>query len=328
MLKADIYKELRGFTLNVKFSSNSKSIGILGASGCGKSMTLKSIAGIVTPNKGEIILNDKILYSSSKHINIKPQKRNAGYLFQDYALFPNMTVRQNILCSLKNKNEIDSITDTFSITPYADKYPHMLSGGQQQRAALARCIAQRPDIVLLDEPFSALDGFLKERLQIELKNTLLKYNKPSVIVTHDRDEAYRLCDEIMIMDNGKIIEHNKTTAIFNSPEYMITAKITGCKNIYDKASVKKLNFDIAPSKDINFIGIRAHDFYPANKGDKNSFRVFLSEIMEAPFEYNIIFKTENDLSLMWKANKSGLGSSMPQIPQYLAVKSDKILMLK
>jgi len=168
-LYVDIKKSLNGFKLDVNFEAGKQTTGLLGASGCGKSMTLKCIAGIEKPDSGVIMLNDKILFDSTKKINIPPQERNTGYLFQNYALFPNMTTLQNISIGLKlPKHERDKIVKEkitkFGLSGLENRYPNQLSGGQQQRVALARILAKEPDILMLDEPFSALDSFLKWQL--------------------------------------------------------------------------------------------------------------------------------------------------------------------
>ncbi len=164
MLKVNIQKELKEFDLDVDFELKNKRLGILGPSGCGKSMTLKSIAGIVNPDYGFISLNDTVYFDSSNKTNLKPQKRNVGYLFQNYALFPNMTVEENIAIGLGkdcDKNHLSEIIKRFHLNGLEKRYPRQLSGGQQQRVALARIMAYGPDVILLDEPVSAMDTFLK-----------------------------------------------------------------------------------------------------------------------------------------------------------------------
>ena len=165
-ISAEIHRKLNHFALDVCFSSKSRRIGILGASGCGKSMTLKSIAGIEVPDSGNIVVEGRILFDSDSRINLKPQKRNIGYLFQNYALFPTMTVAKNIAAGLKgnrkeNEQRVREMVRKFRLDGLEDQLPAQLSGGQQQRVALARIMAYEPDVILLDEPFSALDMFSK-----------------------------------------------------------------------------------------------------------------------------------------------------------------------
>lgn len=214
MLQIDIYKKLKEFDLNISFTHEGRCIGIMGGSGCGKSMTLKCIAGIETPDKGRIILNDEVVFDSEKKINLKIQKRNVGYMFQNYALFDNMSVKNNIISGLKAhklcKDEIKDKTEEmlkiFRLEKLAERFPRQLSGGQKQRTALARMIAANPDVYLLDEPFSALDSNLKDELIEEMKEILSFYNKPAILVSHDITEINRLCNKKYIMEKGEFIE--------------------------------------------------------------------------------------------------------------------------
>ena len=172
-------------------------MGILGASGCGKSMTLKSIAGIVTPDSGRIALQyakgeaagGRVLYDSALKINEKPQMRRVGYLFQNYALFPNMSVEENIAAGLKGmekkKAKVGEMIERFRLTGLEKRYPGQLSGGQQQRVALARMMIGEPEVILLDEPFSALDGYLKDIMQRDMQNFLNEYTGDMILVTHN-----------------------------------------------------------------------------------------------------------------------------------------------
>ena len=173
----DIEKHFQGFTFKAKFEVQNEVISLLGASGCGKSMILKCIAGIVKPDKGKIILDDVTLFDSEKKINLSTQKRRVGLLFQNYALFPNMTVLQNIKAgSLRDKkkddSEIERVIEKFGLSDLKSRFPHQLSGGQQQRVALARILVSAPNILMLDEPFSALDTHLRFTLEKELKKVI------------------------------------------------------------------------------------------------------------------------------------------------------------
>ena len=215
MLKVNIQKKLKEFDLDVEFELDKGCLGILGPSGCGKSMTLKSIAGIVNPDNGIVSLTtdeETVYYDSSKKINLKPQKRKVGYLFQNYALFPNMTVEENVAIGLskEDKNKVSEIIKRFHLEGLEKRYPRQLSGGQQQRVALARILAYGPDVILLDEPFSAMDTFLKEQLRLELVNSLKDFDGFSILVTHNRDEAFQFCDELIILDQGKVIAKGET----------------------------------------------------------------------------------------------------------------------
>ena len=208
-IQVNIEKNFKDFSLKSKFESNTSATGILGASGSGKSMTLRCIAGIETPDQGKIVLNDRVLFDSEKKINIPIQKRNVGYMFQSYALFPNMSVYENISVGLKARKVKDvdivvkKVMQQFQISELASRYPKQLSGGQRQRVALARLMAYEPDVLLLDEPFSALDEDLKEDLLKELKSEL-QISKPVIFVSHNKEEVNYLCDLKYKIKQGEI----------------------------------------------------------------------------------------------------------------------------
>ncbi len=210
MLEVQIYKKLAEFDLDASFQVDDNILGLMGASGSGKSMTLKCIAGIETPDQGRIVLNDRVLFDSEKKINVPIQKRNVGYMFQSYALFPNMNVYENISVGLRARKVKDvdivvqKVMQQFRVFELASRYPKQLSGGQRQRVALARLMAYEPDVLLLDEPFSALDEDLKEDLLQELKSEL-QISKPVIFVSHDKEEVNYLCDLNYKIKQGEII---------------------------------------------------------------------------------------------------------------------------
>lgn len=210
MLEVQIYKKLAEFDLDVSFQVDDNILGLMGASGSGKSMTLKCIAGIETPDQGRIVLNNRVLFDSEKKINVPIQKRNVGYMFQSYALFPNMNVYENISVGLRARKVKDvdivvqKVMQQFRVFELASRYPKQLSGGQRQRVALARLMAYEPDVLLLDEPFSALDEDLKEDLLQELKSEL-QISKPVIFVSHDKKEVNYLCDLNYKIKQGEII---------------------------------------------------------------------------------------------------------------------------
>ena len=339
LLKVDIHKELKEFDLDVDFELKNGCLGILGPSGCGKSMTLKSIAGIVDPDKGIVSLTtgeETVYFDSEKKINLKPQKRNVGYLFQNYALFPNMTVEENvgIGASTSDENGVSEMIRRFHLEGLEKRYPRQLSGGQQQRVALARIMAYGPDVILLDEPFSAMDTGLKEKLRRELANFLNNFNGFSVLVTHDRDEAFQFCEELIILDKGKIIAKGKTVDLFENPGKVEVARLTGCKNIskieiIDDYHVKSLDWDVTfevsekVSPNIAYIGIRAHDIYPGQKDDVNALDASNSSKLEMPFEWQITLTN----GLLWKLDKQ-MREHEFEIPEYLKVNPKNILLLE
>lgn len=358
-LVVDIKKKLKGFSLHIAFETNGDYLGILGASGSGKSMTLKCIAGIETPDEGRIILNDKVLFDSYKKINLKPQDRNVGYLFQNYALFPHMTIEENIGIGLKlpleeKKQKIDELLEAFHLKGLEKKYPHQLSGGQQQRVALARCIIYKPDILMLDEPFSALDSHLKDQLQTGLLESLKLYDGEILMVSHSRDEIYRFCKKLIIVDQGRTVLFGNTKELFNQPKVHTAARLLGCKNIASCKQVSShhvhvtdwdilLETDNMVSNKIKFVGIRAHDFklYDAsqlkdnpNKTQvKNIIHCEVTKIVEDVFEYNIFFKNKNstiknNIELLYKVSKAQWDNRQDKDNLYLHIPESAILLLE
>ena len=339
-LKVDIQKELKEFDLDVSFELKNKRLGILGPSGCGKSMTLKSIAGIVNPDKGIISLKtdeETVYFASDKKINLKPQKRNVGYLFQNYALFPNMTVEENVAIGLSKDSDGTRVSDMikrFHLNGLEQRYPRQLSGGQQQRVALARILAYNPDVILLDEPFSAMDTFLKEQLRLELVNLLRDFDGFSIMVTHDRDEAFQFCDELIVLNEGQIIAKGDTYEIFENPKRVEVARLTGCKNIseieiIDDYHLKSPDWGITleVSKEIpsttTHIGIRAHDFAAAEKDDVNVMDTVGATKFEMPFEWEVTLAN----GLWWKYDKQ-IDEHEFEIPDYLKVDPKDVILLE
>ena len=340
LLKVNIQKKLKEFDLDVDFELEKGCLGILGPSGCGKSMTLKSIAGIVDPDNGIVSLTmdkETVYFDSDRKINLKPQKRNVGYLFQNYALFPNMTVEENVAIGLSKNDDrkiVSEMIKRFHLEGLEKRYPRQLSGGQQQRVALARILAYGPDVILFDEPFSALDTYLKEQLRIELVNMLKDFYGFSILVTHDRDEAFQFCDELLILDQGKIIARGETHEIFEDPKKVEVARLTGCKNIskieiIDEHHFKSLDWEttfevskkITPN--ITHVGIRAHDFKPAEKDDVNSINTTNATKLEMPIEWEITLAN----GLWWKIEKQ-MHNHEFKIPKYLKINPEDILLLE
>ena len=340
LLKVDIQKKLKEFDLDVSFELKKGRLGILGPSGCGKSMTLKSIAGIVDPDEGIVSLktNEETTYfDSDKKINLKPQKRNVGYLFQNYALFPNMTVEENVAVGISkndDEKEVSQIIKRFRLEGLEKRYPRQLSGGQQQRVALARIMAYGPDVILLDEPFSAMDTYLKEQLRIELLNSLKDFDGFSVMVTHDRDEAFQFCDELIVLDEGKIIAKGETHEIFENPKKVQVARLTGCKNIsrveiIDDYHVKSLDWGVTfevsqkVTSNITHMGIRAHDFSQADKDDLNVMDTINAVVLEMPFEWEITLANG-----LWLKAEKKIHEHEFMIPDYLKVNPENIILLE
>ena len=235
-LMIDIEKKLGSFTLRSKFETDRGTMALLGASGCGKSVTLKCIAGIMTPDKGRIVLDGVTLFDSDQHIDLTPQQRQVGYLFQQYALFPNMTVAQNIQCGIRTGTRAEKQQRAaqqlrrFRLEGMEKKFPAQLSGGQQQRVALARILASEPKAILLDEPFSALDSFLKWNLELELSDLLSGFDGPILWVSHDLGECYRNCRTVCVIENGTSGAVTDMEALVRHPATQSAARLTGCRN--------------------------------------------------------------------------------------------------
>ena len=206
-LSVAIRKRLGDFSLDVQFEAGDTPLALFGASGCGKSVTLKCIAGILRPDEGRITLDGRVLFDSAAGIDLPPQQRHVGYLFQQYALFPNMTVRQNIAAAVRRNDRRETLVrdllHRFRLEDKASLRPRQLSGGQQQRTALARILASEPSAILLDEPFSALDSYLRSQLEVELAEFLSDFGGPLLWVSHDRGEVLRNCPAICVMEHGR-----------------------------------------------------------------------------------------------------------------------------
>ena len=331
-LHVDIRKALGSFTLDVCFTAENGITSLLGASGCGKSMTLKCIAGIEKPDEGRIELDGRVLFDSAQGINLPPQKRRVGYLFQNYALFPNMTVRQNILCGLcretdraEKERRLGEMLRMMQLDGLEERKPAQLSGGQQQRVALARILVNDPQILLLDEPFSALDAHLRDSLKVEMRDLLENFGREVLMVTHDRNEAYNMSREIAVMDKGRLLTVKPTKALFADPGSIPAAVLTGCKNIAAAKRIDEFRVEVPEwgiqleTKDrvregLCAVGIRAHYFNP--NAVQNRYGVRFVEEMEEPFETILHFRwegqSEDSPAVWWRLNKEKRPQSFPK----------------
>ena len=299
--------------MDVTFETDQTPLGLLGGSGAGKSLILRCIAGLSEPDKGHIILNGKILFDSERGINLPPRDRSCGFLFQNYALFPHMTIAENIAfgmppqkSTLEVRQEVERQLISVDLPGIGDRYPGELSGGQQQRVALARAKASKPDIMLLDEPFSALDTYLRDKQEKILRNNLIYYQGVTLFITHNLEEAYRVCPNLLIIDKGKAIAHGIKQDIFNHPRNFRVAQLTGCKNfssveVIDKYKIKALDWDCVlevrepVSQFCEYVGIRAHQLMFADTDEPiNTFPCWLATISE----------TQHRMTLYVKLNQS------------------------
>ena len=346
-LYADIHRRIGELDLNVLIESDAERVGILGESGSGKSMTLRSIAGIEAVDSGHIEVDGRVLYDSSEKTDLKPQKRNVGYMFQNYALFPTMSVMKNVMAGLgrpteENRGKASDMLKRLRMDGFEDRLPGELSGGQQQRVALARIMVTEPALILLDEPFSALDSYLRDRMQVEMLEMLEDYTGQVVMVSHSRDELYRFSNELFVLSKGSIIRHGETKSVFREPENAIAARLTGCKNfsaakVVDDHTIEaadwgvtlKLDRDIPA--DITSIGYRAHNFSPVyGEKQENCIRFDLMRVDDLPFEKNYYIRTLNDdAPLCWFVQGEEQRILEERgLPDYLKMNEDDILLLK
>lgn len=332
-LIVNIEKRLRDFTLAADFTLTDTTLALLGASGSGKSMTLKCIAGLERPDRGQIVLNGRTLYDSAKGINLPPQARSVGYLFQNYALFPNMTVRENIIFALDGtREEKDRIfaenVARFSLDGLEHAYPARLSGGQQQRVAFARILARGADVLLLDEPLSALDTHLKWQIETALREILAMQNIAAILVTHDRDEAFRIAREIATVDRGQLTPPMDKHALFRNPGTRAATTLTGCKNIsaarrVDETHVAATDWGITlrvadATTNVRHIAVRAHYLVLASESDADAIPARIAEVIESTFTYIVMLRFADGAipirweidKATWHAHEAGIGDTL------------------
>ena len=302
-----IEKDLGSFHLRVRFESENGVHGLLGASGCGKSMTLRCIAGVVTPDRGHIELNGRVLFDSETGVDLPPQQRRVGLLFQNYALFPNMTVEQNLRAALRGQKsadeagEIAAMLRRFELTGLERHRPSQLSGGQQQRVALARILLTKPEILLLDEPLSALDSYLRWQTELELAELLDSFPGPTLLVTHSREEVHHLCRTVTVLDRGSGEVSMPVKKLFSAPKTRSACLLTGCKNFSraERISPNRIravdwgaelscaDADFDPA----YVAIRAHHLEPADADGENVIACRVLRVVDDAFSAIVMAST-------------------------------------
>lgn len=312
-LRVRIEKQLPEFALHVKFRTLKEPLGLLGASGSGKTMTLRCIAGLETPSQGRIVLNQRVLFDSATGVNLPSRDRRVGLVFQNYALFPHLTVAQNIAFGMRGipkRQRAAGVGDylvKIGLANMGDRYPHQLSGGQQQRVALARALASQPDMLLLDEPLSALDTYLRNQIEQLLREVLADYPGVTLFITHKLEEAYRICTDLLVLSEGQILAQGTREEIFSRPPTFQVAKVTECKNFSQAVSLEASGVDenriealdwgcslevidpIPPN--LTWLGIRAHHIrFPRKAEHSNTFSGWLAMTSETQHRVSLYLK--------------------------------------
>ena len=305
-LEVDIRKKFKGFELHNAFSAGTETLGLLGASGCGKSLTMRSIAGIERPDSGKIVVNGTVFFDRAPgkkpKVDLTPQQRKTALLFQNYMLFPNLTVAQNVAAGIgKDVSAADRDAAVacelkrFGLEGFDKRYPAQLSGGQQQRVALARMLAARPGILMLDEPFSALDAHLKSVLEQNLVSLFDAFDGTILYVSHDIDEALRFCDRIAVVEDGHVMEIGTGDDLVNNPQSQAGIKLSGCKNAtraeyVDAHHVRLPRWGITVetsrevSRDVKCLGVRAFYLERADGPGENVYRARVDRVSDSRFE--------------------------------------------
>ena len=307
-LEVNAERRLENFNLTVSLKTTEGAIGLLGPSGAGKSMTLRMIAGLTTADRGRIVLNDRVLFDSARNQNLPAAQRRIGVVFQDYALFPHLTVAENVgfglrqLSTSERISRVDRQLASMQITDLADRYPREISGGQRQRVAIARCMATNPDALLLDEPFAALDPHLRRQTEEQLRRALSDFRGPVVFVTHDMEEAFRFCSDLLVLEHGSVIASGPKHRLFEDPGTVAAARLTGCKNIVpavalssNRISIPAWKCELATSRTVDaaltHVGYRSHQIRFVDSGSgKNVLPCWLVNTSEAPHEMTLYLR--------------------------------------
>lgn len=327
-LSLDIRKRYPGFTLDMQLEAGEERVALLGASGCGKSCTLRCIAGVETPDEGRIVVNGVTFFDSARRINLSPQKRKCALLYQSYQLFPNLTVAENVCAGMDRARPVPELRALaerylaiFGMERFAERYPAQLSGGQQQRVALARMVAARPGIYLLDEPFSALDAYLKSALEQNLLDLFDVVGSTVLYVSHDIDEACRLCDRICVVHEGRVAESGTPEELMRRPQTLAALRLTGCKNTSPARKVGEtvvealdwgMTFDVGTPvpDDVAYLGVRASYFHRDNRRapGRNTYDLTVVRVSDARFERLVLLeppRADSPHLLQWKVNLVG-----------------------
>lgn len=370
-LSVSIKKSFPAFTLDVDIEAGNETIGWLGESGCGKSLTMRCIAGIETPDEGKIVVNGKTFFERETGkrpaVNLSPQERKTALLFQNYMLFPNLTVAENVAAGIDRKlpkgernAQVDAELKRFGLDGFGKRYPSQLSGGQQQRVALARMLAAKPDILMLDEPFSALDAHLKGVLEQNLAGLFETFHGTILYVSHDIDEALRFCDRIAVIEKGHVMEVSTGNNLVNNPQSAASIRLSGCKNttpahriddyrVFLPAWGIEVETDKPAPENLTYMGVRAFFLERAKEPGRNTYRVRVVRTSDSRFDRSVLLEfldrtpgsdpvveqTENEMKyleqhLFWRVDKLKVpGEKLPVKDEVLLIRipSDKVYLV-
>ncbi len=345
-LSLDIKKAYPDFTLDMQLEAGEERVALLGASGCGKSCTLRCIAGVETPDEGRIVVNGVTFFDSAAGIDLSPQERKCALLFQNYQLFPHMTVADNVCAGIPDPGNAQARKELarrylgiFGMAEYADRYPARLSGGQQQRVALARMIAAHPGIFMFDEPMSALDAYLKSALEQNMLDLFSVCNRTVLYVSHDIDEACRLCERICVVHDGHVEEIGGVDEVVRHPLTLAGLRLTGCKNTSHARKVGAttveavdwgMTFDVgAPvPDDVAYLGVRASYIHRDRRDvpGRNSYELHVARVSDSRFERLVLLdppRADAASRIQWKVGKvTASESELPHEGETLRVHFD------
>jgi molybdate transport system ATP-binding protein len=264
----------QAYSLDVEFQAGDRVTVLFGPSGSGKTLILDSIAGFVRPDEGRIMLDDDILFDGATGVHLTPQARNCGYVFQKYALFPHMTLRENLAFAaerrprLERHRRVNDIIEKFRLTDAASRKPHEVSGGQRQRCSIARAIIGAPRVLLLDEPTQGLDAVLKTEFYEIIRQVRTEFKTPVLMVTHDLEECFELGEEMLVLREGRIVQSGPPRKILDQPANLDVARLLGAFNLIP-AEIRTLD----PGRNISRVQIGEHEiegpYFPGHfKGDR------------------------------------------------------------
>lgn len=348
MIEVHIEKSFGDFVLNVSFTAGNEVLALLGGSGSGKSMTLRAIAGIVTPDRGRIVVDDVVFFDSEKKIDLSPQQRQVGLLFQNYALFPTMTVLENVRTGVRTGSRAEkrataeAALERFQLSALRDRLPNALSGGQQQRAALSRILVGNPRILMLDEPFSALDSHLRDRLEREVLSLIRDFGGTTLLVSHSRDEVFRMADRVAVYNEGHIDAIDEKHRLFQSPGTYRAALLTGCKNFSPVSGLRHedgqtcfhadgwdMDLRVPGSGSGDLAGIRGHHLRLAEAPGPNTYEMEQVGVIEDTFEYVLLLRRPGTQGepIHWMISKDAY-RKLPQGPLLIHFPSEALMLLR